>query len=347
MARPLPLEFRKILVCQLRQIGDVLLATPSVELLRRRYPEAEIHFLTEKKCAPMLAGNPHIAKVWALDKKELPNILKELAFYRRVAAEGYDLVVDFQQLPRIRWVVAFSGQAVRLTYDAPWYTRWLYTHMVPMRGGYAAMTKASILVPLGVEWTCEPPRLYLSKTERAWAGHFFQQHGIADTHAVVTLDPTHRRESRRWPAEHWAAMIDVAAAARPDLRFVILLGPGEEQIGRELASRVERKENIVIPKRMLSLREVAAVIDAARLHLGNCSAPRHIAVAVDTPSLTVLGSTSNAWTFPAPEHEALALGLDCQPCNENACPSGSNACLTGLRPEAVAGALLGRLGSGS
>ena len=47
---------KRILVCQLRQIGDVVLATPSIELLKRRYPDAEIHLLTEKKCAPLLEG---------------------------------------------------------------------------------------------------------------------------------------------------------------------------------------------------------------------------------------------------------------------------------------------------
>ena len=38
---------RKILVCQLNQIGDVLLMTPSLELLARRFPDAEIHVVTE------------------------------------------------------------------------------------------------------------------------------------------------------------------------------------------------------------------------------------------------------------------------------------------------------------
>lgn len=61
---------KRILVCQLRQIGDVVLATPSIELLKRRYPDAEIHLLTEKKCAPLLEHNPHLGKVWALDKKD-------------------------------------------------------------------------------------------------------------------------------------------------------------------------------------------------------------------------------------------------------------------------------------
>ena len=63
---------KRILVCQLRQIGDVVLATPSIELLKRRYPDAEIHLLTEKKCAPLLEHNPHLSKVWALDKKVCP-----------------------------------------------------------------------------------------------------------------------------------------------------------------------------------------------------------------------------------------------------------------------------------
>lgn len=343
MTAPLPLSFAKILVCQLRQIGDVLLATPSVELLRRRYPEAEIHFFTEKKCAPMLANNPHLAKVFALDKKELSSLRKELAYYRSVAREGYDLVVDFQQLPRIRWVVAFSRARVRLSYDAPWYTRWLYTHRVPMRGGYAAMSKASVLAPLGIEWNGERPRIYLSKVERAWAAHFFQQHGIGEGRTVVTIDPTHRRATRRWPVEHWAGLIDLAAEARPDLRFVVLVGPGEEEVAAELKARVRHGENLVAPARLLSLRELAAVIDAAALHAGNCSAPRHIAVAVDTPSLTVLGSTSDAWTFPAAEHEAVKACLDCQPCNENVCPKGTDECLTGLSPTTVVERLLERL----
>ncbi|MDR2604424.1 MAG: hypothetical protein LBC55_03610 [Desulfovibrio sp.] len=45
---PAPESVRRVLVCQLRQIGDVLLATPAAELLARHYPQAEIHMFTEK-----------------------------------------------------------------------------------------------------------------------------------------------------------------------------------------------------------------------------------------------------------------------------------------------------------
>ncbi len=99
-----PETVARILVCQLRQIGDVLLTTPSIELLGRTYPNAELHVFTEKKCLPMLKNNPHVDAIWPVDKAALGNPLREYLWYRKVAGCGFDLVVDFQQLPRCRAV---------------------------------------------------------------------------------------------------------------------------------------------------------------------------------------------------------------------------------------------------
>ena len=97
-----------------------------------------------------------------MDKKVLSSLPQEVAWYWHVARTGYDLVVDFQQLPRCRWVVAFSGAPVRLSYTPPWYTSLLYTHSSDMLDGYSAMSKASVLRPLGIEWNGERPRVYLT-----------------------------------------------------------------------------------------------------------------------------------------------------------------------------------------
>ena len=324
---------KRILVCQLRQIGDVVLATPSIELLKRRYPDAEIHLLTEKKCAPLLEHNPHLGKVWALDKKVLSSLPQEIAWYWHVARTGYDLVVDFQQLPRCRWVVAFSGAPVRLSYTPPWYTRLLYTHSSDMLDGYSAMSKASVLRPLGIEWNGERPRVYLTDEEHAFARTLLAQAGLQPEQRLITLDPTHRQPTRRWPLAHYAGLVSLLAERDASLRFLPLWGPGEEAEIQEL-SRLCPAGSLLLPERMLSLREMAACIAEADLHIGNCSAPRHIAVAVGTPTLTVLGSTTPAWTFPSPEHADIALNLPCQHCNRNHCPDPR--CLTGMLPGPVA-----------
>ncbi len=322
----------RILVCQLHQLGDVLLATPALQLLKEHWPEAEVHLFTEKKCLPLLEGNPHLEKIWAVDKQKLSNLYRELRWYLQVAHTNFDLVVDFQQLPRCRWVVAFSQARIRLSHTAPWYNRLLYTHCIPLQPGYAAQMKVSILAPLGITWHKERPRIYLTQAERTASEAMLRTLGLRPGQRLITLDTTHRRETRRWPVRHYAGLVHLLVEADPSLRFLPLWGPGEEGYIQQLVA-VCPEGTLLLPTRMLSIREMAACIARADLHVGNCSAPRHIAVAVDTPSCTILGSTSATWTFPSPQHRHVTAGLPCQPCNHNTCPH--TRCLQELAPATV------------
>jgi heptosyltransferase III len=89
----------------------------------------------------------------------------------------------------------------------------------------------------------------------------------------------------------------------------------------------------VVPDSMLSIREMAAVQRLATLHVGNCSAPRHLAVAVGTPSLTIQGATSLGWLYPSPEHASVYNWPKGCPCNENTCRLRTLECLVKLEPE--------------
>lgn len=338
---------RRILVCQLRQIGDVLLTTPCLELLARAFPFADIHVFTEKKCLPMLENNPHVQAVWSLDKKARPSLWHEALLYRKMAAANYDIAVNFQHLPRCRHAMVFSRTRVRLGSPRAWYNDWIYTHLQkPARNLYASALKASVLAPLGITWQGERPRLYLSVEERAAADALLLETGLAGK-TFLSVDATHRHITRRWPAQHYAALLDMLAEARSDLHFLLSCGPGEERDVQAILERCRHRERLVLPPRPLGLRLMAACMERAVMHLGNCSAPRHIAVAVDLPSFTILGSTSSGWTFPSPEHTHVRAGemsgLSCQPCSQNTCPKKSNACLTELTPEQIFPRVLGHL----
>ncbi len=319
---------KRILVCQLRQIGDVLLATPSIRLLKEHFPEAEIHVLTEKKCVPVLENNPHINTLWPIDKKALKNPLKALAYYAKVGRQGFDLIVDFQQLPRCKWVIRFSNAPVKLSFPPKWYSRRLYTHWGPLVYGYAAKCKAGVLAPLGIQWNGEKPEIWLTDDERQFADRFIQTHGLVGQ-PFITVDPSHRRETRRWPSRHFAGLIKRMREHQPTLRAVILYGPGE----RDLAIKVAHQagEGVMITETMLSLREMAAVQERAVMHLGNCSAPRHFAVAVGIPTLTIQGATGTGWGFPSEEHVSASKKLPCYPCNSNRCEH--RKCLEDFTPE--------------
>ncbi|MFO7718094.1 MAG: glycosyltransferase family 9 protein [Desulfohalobium sp.] len=329
------LQPRRILVCQLKQIGDVILATPTIQLLKKQWPEAEIHVLTESKCAPVLENHPAIDTIWPIDKQALRPFWRALAYYRRVAAQGFDLIVDLQQLPRCKYVVALSRAPVRLSYPPPWYNRPLYTHWTEPWHGYAARFKASFLTPLGITWDGERPRMYPTAEERAWAAAFVRDKGLGAQERLIVAAPAHKAANRRWPAANYGELLRLAGRERPDCKWLLVYGPGERDTA-EAVCRAAGEGAAVLPlEDVFDLRRIAALVERADLFLGNCSAPRHMAVAVDTPSLAVLGSSSTAWTFPAPEHQDIASGMSCQPCNQESCSFADVPCLRDLAPETV------------
>ncbi|CCH47298.1 glycosyltransferase family 9 protein [Pseudodesulfovibrio piezophilus] len=323
---------KRILVCQLRQIGDVLLSTPSIRLLAERYPDAQIDVLTEKKCVPVLENNPRIAAIKSIDKAALKNPIKALAYYAHVGRGNYDLIVDFQQLPRCKWVTRFSNAPVKLTYTPPWYNKPTYTHWVDMEYGYAAKCKASVLKPLDIEWNGEKPELWLTDKERTFATDFLEHSGIKNS-LFITVDPSHRRETRRWPSRHFAELIRLLKKHHPSLHAVILYGPGEKELAEKVAAQAGKRA--FATNSMLSLREMAAIQERASMHLGNCSAPRHFAVAVDTPSLIIQGATGTGWGFPSEEHVSATKKLPCYPCNKNSCRFGTRECLEEFYPDDI------------
>lgn len=338
---------QRILVCQQRQIGDALLVTPALELLKHRFPQAQLHLFTEKKCEPLLRHNPHIDALHLLHKREQPNIISQLRWYRSVAAHNFDLVVDFQQLPRCAMLTFFSHAAVRLSHPAPWYRHFLYTHEVAPAPGYAAAAKASQLGPLGIAWRGEKPLLFLTAQEHAEAASLLTSLGLRPEHELITIDATHRRASKRWPAPYFARLIELLGRAQPHLRFLLLRGPGEEEEVTALAELCAQHctgiSALLLLPPLPSLRISAACMARASLHIGNCSAPRHIAVALNVPSLIIPGASGPEWTYPDPaRHRELRLPLPCYPCSRIECSEA--ICLTKISPDFAAATALDMLG---
>jgi ADP-heptose:LPS heptosyltransferase len=317
---------RSFLVIQLRQIGDVVLTTPIPRILKEERPGCRVTFLTEKPSDQLLADNPYIDEVWLNDRKG--SWLDTLRLAGRLRRERFDAVLDFMGNPRSALLSFLSGASVRVSYPAK-VRGSLYTHRVEPGKAYAVEIKKRLLSPLGLESARNRPEIFLSEEERA-KGRELRGRLCEGAARLITVDPSHRRATRRWPAAHYGALcrqLRQAWGAAP----VVLWGPGEESDADQVVASSGGAALKAPPTR---LREMASFLAAADLHVGNCSAPRHMAVAVGTPTFTILGSTSAGWTYPSPEHTQTALGLPCQPCNRNDCPRDL-VCLRDLPPELV------------
>ena len=77
----------KFLIIRFSSIGDIVLTTPVIRCLRKKYPDDEIHFLTKRSFKNIVTHNLYINKIHTLgDSFEL--MLHELA------TEEYDYIID-------------------------------------------------------------------------------------------------------------------------------------------------------------------------------------------------------------------------------------------------------------
>ncbi len=345
-----PVQANNILVIQLRQIGDVLLATPAVKALREHYQRSRISFLTETVPAQLLQSNPHIDAILTRNRKG--SLMQELQLVRKLRKAKYDLVLDFFCNPRSAWMSFLTGAPHRLaSYRAGrswWYT---YTPKVWGKSGYSAEDKLALLEAIGIKAPLVPLILQVAEEARRYIGEFFTKEDIQKNPCedcgssatfdapIITIDPTSRRQAKRWLPERYVQLAD-RLVEQYGATVIFMWGPGEKEMVESLLKQGQYKHVLACPT---DLMQLAALIEKSDVHIGNCSAPRHIAVAVGTPSLTVMGPTKVAnWTYPSPMHRVIRGNVPCLECHKTVCEP--HDCMTALTVEEVEHALEQLLG---
>jgi len=311
---------RRILVIQLRRLGDVILTTPALAALKKRYPHATLDFLVEAPGAEAVAGNPEIDEVLTYDAA---GALGALRWALKIRERRYDWVIDFLATPRTALLAVFSGAAVRAG-PAHVRRRWAYNHKMvqPAKACYAGLEKVLWLSGLGVAADDAPPlpRLYLAARPDKIEN-------------VVGLNPASRQVTRRWPAESYARLGRLLRD-KHGCRLKVFWGPGEKGLADEVVRGIGAGAEAIPETRTIA--ELAREIASCRVLVSNCAGPKHVAVGLGVPTVTIHASSDPAsWTPAHPDHRFVRLEeLTCIGCRSNVCPYHLE-CLRQLPPERV------------
>jgi ADP-heptose:LPS heptosyltransferase len=328
-----PEQPKSILVVQLRRLGDVILTTPALSALKKRHPNAKLDFLVEEPGAEAVAGHPAIDEILVYDAK---GALGALSWALKIRARRYDWVVDFLANPRTALLTALSGAAVKA---GPAHVRrsWAYNRKMIQspKACYAALEKVRWLAALGVTPEDAPalPQLYVAKRPETIEN-------------VVGLVPPSRQVTRRWPAESWSRLGRLLRD-KHGCRLKVFWGPGEKALADEVVRGIGAGAEAIPETRTIA--ELARELAACRVVVSNCAGPKHVALALGVPTVTIHGSSDPAsWTPVHPDHRFVRLEeLDCIGCRSNTCPYDLE-CLKQLPAERVLPAveeLLARAGA--
>jgi heptosyltransferase-2 len=342
----------RILVVQTAFPGDVVLTLPLVQALRKAFPGSEVDLAATPKASQLLTNHPQIGEVIVFDKRSrdsgLGGLLRTAGKIRRKA---YGTAIVPHRSLRSAALVLLSRIPTRIGFTTSALSTFL-THRVPYEASAHEVDRnLSLLGPLGVvtHAPVEYPWLYPSSEDKRKVTSFLENAHLNPTGAFVAVAPGTVWNTKRWPEEHFASLLDLLTGA--GYRVVLVGGPEDEQLCNRIAQK-NPQGMVVSSAGGFTFLQSAELIGRARLLVSNDSAPVHIASAMHTPVVAIFGATVPGFGF-APYGAAHRIversGLACRPCSIHGgkkCPISTFECMLTIPPQEVLASVLGLAGPG-
>jgi lipopolysaccharide heptosyltransferase I len=337
------LAAQRILIIKPSSLGDVVHALPVLAALRRACANAHIAWLVNDGLAPLLEGHPLLDEVIRFDRDRYGRMWRSprvfVDFWRFVAQirrRRFDLVIDLQGLIRSGLMSRFSGAGQRLGFAEAREGAWLfYSRRVRCADSAEHAVDKNLAVVRALGLSVDRPEfpLGLQAVERAAASELLARAAGEPVEAFTAVIPGARWETKLWPMEKMAALIDRMHAE--GLARCVLLGAPDE---REFAERIVAtcRSRVIDLVGRTSLRQLAALIDLAGRVVCHDSGPLHIAAALGKPTVAIFGPTNPDRTGPYSDAARVVRHLiECAPCYRRVCPYGHQNCLRQLEVETV------------
>ncbi|HEV2695399.1 MAG TPA: glycosyltransferase family 9 protein, partial [Verrucomicrobiae bacterium] len=227
----------KILILKPSSLGDVIHALPVLRLLKLHHPKAEIFWWIDSSLAPLIEGDRDLAGIVRFERRRWgkprhwPEMLRSI---RSLRAQNFDLVIDLQCLARsaiFAWLARGKllvgldevREGARAFYDLAAPRKTFHTHAVDW---YLSVLPL-IGVPVHKNFTWLPERAEVSaavKSKWKMGGDKW-----------IALQPGARWDNKRWPVEHFSALVGMLAKKFPAARFAVLGGKDDRPLGEKIS----------------------------------------------------------------------------------------------------------------
>lgn len=323
-------------------MGDILLTSALVRALRARHPKAHIAFLVKRQFAPLVSESPRLSEVITYeDGESLLTLAKELR------ARRFTHLLDLHGSLRSR--------ALHLLVPGRWreYSKRRVAREILIRlkkNVYRDTTPEAERFFDAAEGLDTRPdgqglEFFVGAAAVAAADRWLTERGFAGRRFTL-LGPGAAHFTKRWPPEYWTALAGSLARAGRDL--VVTGGKAEREIGEAIlsAARAARPGAVTANSAgAFSLQETGALLKRADALVVGDTGVMHMATAVGTPIVTMMGPTVAPFGFYPYHAEATVVERDlyCRPCTPfggAVCPEGHHRCLRDIPPAEVEAALV-------
>lgn len=330
---------RKILIIRLSSIGDVVLTTPVIRLLKQNFPNCEIDFVVKSQFANILTAHPFINRILIFDKNDAAYSLKNIR--KQIIAQKYDLIVDLHKNIRSVYLTIGTGAATVVRYKKDALRRFLFVkfRIQPKRKFLPVYQRyLACLSFLGIQDDFAGPDFFVDQSIRSAIAKKYAKYLGEYSSLIIGVAPGASFKTKRWIPEGFAEVID--RLINEQNAGIILFGNKEDRnITRSL--RIKNRTGALDVAGELSIEETAALMSHCHTVITNDTGLMHIATALGKKVVAIFGSTTEELGFFPYNTEFSVMqnnSLNCRPCSHigrQKCPKKHFKCMKEISPKRV------------
>jgi lipopolysaccharide heptosyltransferase II len=310
----------KILVTPLIGMGDTLMTTPALRLIKSNHPDWQLTYFTiSNSNYELLKGNPFIDNLLYYPLKSGGFFNGTLYILRKIFGK-YSVCINFYPSNRAAYnlFAALSGAKKRIgnTYLHCNFKQinWLKNRTFPEDPGlHCVEENIKLLSFLGIRYdsgSLPSTEIFLSSAERSKGTAFRSsiEKKLVGVHAGTSTFK--HQDRRRWSKDKFIELIN----RLPEYQFALFGTREEEEINDYILANVNDRSHITIINNR-PLREAISIIGTCDAFVSNDSGLMHIAAAMKVPVVALIGPTNPAFIYPwNTKHEIVRSGIECSPC---------------------------------
>jgi len=310
------------------------MATPAFRCIRENFPKAKITLAIKNYVYGLVETAPWFDEFILIDQ----GVVSVLQHLRR---ERYDLGFLFPNSFRSALLFFLGGVKHRIGYkrDA---RSWLLTNgldRLKEDGRFLPTYMGEYYLRLCEETGCSinsrELELFITEEDQKRAAEILKKCNIYDEQPLILFNPgASYGTSKCWTSEGFARTADIIHEAL-NCNIAAIGAPHEELLACDIVNKANT-EVINLANQDITLGILKAIIKRCNLLITVDSGPRHIAVALKRPVITLMGPNDPRYTeSPAETGQVIRADVDCLACQLKVCPK-DHRCMKQIKPDVVA-----------
>ncbi|MDD3087143.1 MAG: lipopolysaccharide heptosyltransferase II [Candidatus Omnitrophica bacterium] len=324
-----------LLIIKLSSLGDIILSTPALREIRRKFPHHKISLLVGEESKDLLFKCPYIDELLVADFKNRDKGLKGLlGIAGELRKKGFDLVIDLQN-NRISHILSFLSLSLnRYGYDNKklgFLLNYRIKDNKPRIGPIEHQFK--VLKLLGIDLKDSHLELWPSKSDEEYIEKLLNTQWLSQEQRVIGINIS---ASKRWATKCWPKEYIIKLCDELGLRNmrVVITGTEDDLPAANMLVNTAKNTKIINACGKTTVNQLAALIKRCAVYISADSSPLHIAAAVNTPVIAFFGPTDPLRHMPpAKDYLLIRKELSCSPCYKAKCKH--NKCMNSITVEEV------------